>query len=438
MANRLLIVQPSFYRSRTDRELVRVRHRSLVPLVLPYLAALTPSDWEVTVADEMLAPVELEAPVDLVAITTCTLSSLRAYDLAREFQRRGKPVIMGGPHVYFNEEEAAHHADAVGVGEAELIWQPMLAAAAAGRLKKVYRSETQCELKGLPFPRYDLLDLRLYAPFRTFAVQATRGCPFVCDFCSERLYLGTGFRCRPVAEVVEEIKRLGSRRIFFAESNFGGRPAYAMELMEAIAPLGVRWSTLWSLHLCADKKFMDLAQRSGLLHVNIGMESLDPQTLASMKKRQNATAHYSQILRDLRRRGISYSLNFILGWDTDTPLVFDATREFLRKNKVPVAYFNVVTPDKGTAYYERMQSSGRIINGGEIGRWPGQACHIRPTFCSPQELERGVQSLYRDFYSLPSMFSRLPPPLSQASIASWVLNLTQRRVARTVSKFGNY
>lgn len=441
MANKLLIIQPSYYRSKTDRTVVRARRRELVPLVLAYLAALTPQDWEVQLVDEMITPVDFDASVDLVAITTATLNSVRAYDLAAGFRRRGKRVILGGPHVFFFPEEAARHADAVGIGEAELIWRPMLADAATGRLRSVYRSENHAELKGLPLPRYDLMDLRPYGLFKTFAVQATRGCPFVCDFCSERLYLGAGFRCRPVADVVEEIKHLRSRYIFFAESNFGGKPVHAMELMEAITPLKLRWSTLWSLNLCTDRKFMDLAQRSGLLHVNIGMESLEPQTILSMGKRQNATPKYAEILRDLRRRGISYSLNFVFGWDTETRAVFRTTREFLDQEKVPVAYFNVLTPEKGTAYYDRMLRSDRIVNIGEIGRWPGQTCYFRPTYCTPQELEQEVVNLYRDFYSLPSIFSRLPLPVTKGGIASWVLNLSQRRMSRTMSEdvsFGSY
>jgi len=441
MANRLLIIQPSYYRSPTDRAVVRTRRREVVPLVLPYLAALTPPGWEVRLVDEMLTPANLEEPVDLVAITTGTLNSLRAYDLAAEFRRRGKLVILGGPHVYFYPEEAAQHADAVGIGEGEGIWRRMLQDAAAGRLQTSYRAEAVSDLQGLPLPRYDLLDLRPYGWFKTFAVQATRGCPFGCDFCSERLYLGGGFRFRPVAEVVEEIKQIASRYILFAESNFGGRRAYAMELMAAIEPLRLRWSTLWSLNLCLDREFMDLAQRSGLLHVNIGMESLDPGTIASMKKRQNATHRYAEILRDLRRRGISYSLNFIFGWDTETRSVFQTTLNFLNQHKVPVAHFNVLTPDKGTAYYGRMLQSNRILNGGEIGRWPGRTCHIRPAFCSPEELEHEVQNLYRKFYSLPSIFSRLASPSSKADIASWMLNFSLHRVARSRDgsvNFGTY
>ncbi len=434
MANKLLIVQPSFYRSKVDRTVVRARRREVVPLVLAYLAGLTPPDWEVRLVDEMLTPVDLEEPADLVAITTGTLNSPRVYDLCAELRRRGKRVILGGPHVYFYPEEAAEHADAIGIGEAEGIWRRMLEDAAAGRLQKVYRNGAPSDLKGLPLPRYDLLDLRPYGWFKTFAVQATRGCPFKCDFCSERLYLGGGFRCRPVAEVVEEIKQVRSRYIFFAESNFGGRRAHAMELLAAIEPLKIRWSTLWSLDLCDDPEFLDLAQRSGLLHVNLGMESLDDGTIISMRKRQNDARHYATILRELRRRGISYSLNFIFGWDTETRDIFRSTLEFLHQEKVPVAYFNVVTPDRGTAYYERMRQAGRILREEEIGRWPGQTCHIRPAYCTAEELEEEVKNLHREFYTLRSMLSRLPPPVTQSNIASWMLNFSHRRVARNLSE----
>jgi radical SAM superfamily enzyme YgiQ (UPF0313 family) len=441
MASRLLIIQPSYYRSPDERTPVRVRRRQLVPLVLPYLAALTPPGWEVTLLDEMLQPVDFDAPVDLVAITTWTLNAHRTYDLAREFRRRGRKVIMGGPHIYWDFQEAQEHADAVGVGEAEALWRTMLEDAEAGRLKPLYHAPQLKDLSNFPSPRYDLLDLRRYGLIKTFAVQATRGCPLACEFCSERLYLGGGFRVRPVQDVVEEIKRLPSRIVFFAESNFGIKRRHAMELMEALIPLRLRWSTLWSMNLCYDKEFLDLAQRSGLLHVNIGMESIDSQTIASMRKGQNKTDRYHAVLCDLRRRGVSFSLNFIFGWDTETREVFPNTLRFLEQEKVPVAYFNLLTPNKGTSLYDRMRQQDRIINEAEIGRWPGEPCHIKPLYCSPRELEEDVQSIHRRFYSLPSLFRRLPMPLNTSAIASWTLNLSQRRVSahpNNQNHFGSY
>lgn len=86
MRPKLLIIQPSFYQTRKDPKIAKVRRRQLVPLVLPYLAALTPADWDVRLVDEILQPVDFDAPVDLVAITTWTLNSYGAYDLAREFR----------------------------------------------------------------------------------------------------------------------------------------------------------------------------------------------------------------------------------------------------------------------------------------------------------------------------------------------------------------
>ena len=430
MADRLLIIQPSHYRSKADRSVFRVRRRNVVPLTLPYLAALTPSDWKLKLIDEQLQPLDPEEPADLVAITTSTLTSLRAYDIADDFLRRGVPVILGGPHTFFHADEAGAHASAVGIGEGETIWPQMLEDARRGRLKKVYQAELLPDLAGLPLARYDLLDLRPYRPFRTFTIISSRGCPFHCDFCSERLLLGERYRCRPVPEVIEEVKRCGSRSIFFGDSNFGGKRSHAMELMEALIPLKIRWSALWSSYLCNDGPFLDLARRSGLLHVNIGIESISPQTLDSMNKRFNKAEKYAEMLANLRRRGISYSLNFIFGWDGESEGAFAVTLDFLERHKVPAAYFNILTPVKGTPLYDRMKAEGRITNLDDIDRWPGQNCYIRPPHGTPGALERNVQNMYRKFYSLRSMFSRLPMPVTQSNIASWVINFSQLRLAR--------
>jgi radical SAM superfamily enzyme YgiQ (UPF0313 family) len=429
MSLKLLIIQPSHYESKTNRRVFKTRRRSVVPLTLPYLAALTLPDWEVCLLDEQLDDINFDHAADLVALTVWTLQSLRAYDIAAEFRRRGVPVIMGGPHTFFYPKEATEHCDAIGIGEGERILPQMLADAAAGRLQQCYRAEPLTPMSGLPQPRYDFLDMRRFGPFRTFTVQSSRGCPFHCDFCSERLYLGANFRWRPAEEVVEEILRCGGHDFFFGESNFGGRRERAMELMEALIPLGLRWSTLWSSNLCLDGEFLDLAKRSGLLHVNIGIESIDAATLAVMNKKQNKADRYAEMFANMRRREISYSVNLVFGWDTETPDVFQSTLEFLHRHKVPAAYFNVLTPQRGTALFDRMHQEGRVFNESEIDRWPGQICYFRPRWCKPAELERNVQQMYRQFYSLGSMCRRLPLPVTPSRMASWVINLSERRMA---------
>ena len=427
---KILIVQPSHYVSKTNRTLLRSRFRSLVPLTLPYLAAMTPEDWDIKLVDEQLQDLDFESKPDVVAITCWTMHSLRGYDIAAEFRKRGIPVIMGGPHVWFYPEEAAEHCDAVGIGEGEPIWARMIEDALNGRLQKVYQAPQMTSLAGLPLPRWDMLELKKYKPFTTFSLLSSRGCPMQCEFCSERLYLGGGYRVRPTADVIEEIKHTRSKNIFFGDSDFAGKRASAMELMEAMIPLKLRWSALWTSNLCNDPEFMDLAERSGLLHVNIGIESINPETIKEMNKKFNKVSRYSELLGNLRKRGISYSLNFIFGWDNETPAVFRSTLDFLTQEKVPVAYFNILTPDKGTMFYERMRTEDRILRLDEIGRWPGQTCHIKPKYCSPEEIVKNVQGMYREFYSWKSMIKRLSPPFTQANIASWVVNFSQRKMAQ--------
>ena len=435
MGNKLLIIQPSHYHSKSDRTLFKSRRRSLVPLALPYLAALTPPEWDVTLVDEQIQDVDFDCKPDLVAITSWTVHSIRGYDVAREFRNRGIPVIMGGPHVWFHPDEAAEHCEAIGIGEGEPIWSQMLQDAAAGRLQKVYRAPQMPSIAGLPVPRWDLLDLKKYGPFKTFTLMSSRGCPMQCEFCSERLYLGGGFRVRPVEDVIEEIKRCGSKNIFFGDSDFGGKRAHAMKLMEAMIPLKLRWSALWTSFLCYDDEYMDVAERSGLLHINMGIESINPDTLKGMNKKFNKVDKYSLMLENLRKRGISYSLNFIFGWDNETIDVFRSTLDFLHKEKVPVAYFNILCPEKGTMFYERMKQEDRVLRLEDIGRYPGEFCHLKPKNFTAEQMENNVQDMYLKFYSWKSMFQRLPMPVTQANIASWIVNLSQRNLAQR--SFGN-
>ncbi len=438
MSNKLVIIQPSHYRAPSDLTVHKSRKRTVVPLTLPYLAALTPPGWDIRLVDEQLMDIDFQSPADLVAVTTSTLNSLRAYEIAGQFRRRGVPVILGGPHTYFHADEAAEHCDALAVGEGEGIWPRMLEDAAAGCLQKIYRADRLSTLEGLPFPRYNLLPLKKYGFFKTIAVQSSRGCTFRCEFCSERFYLGEKYRTRPVAEVIEEIKRSGARNLLFADSNFAGQIGHTMELMEALIPLRVRWSSLWPAHLGTHKKFLDLAQRSGLLHVNIGFESIDPVILGEMNKKSNRVHQYEEILANFRKRGISYSLNFIFGSDAERNDVFRSTLDFLKRNRVPAAYFNILTPHKGTPLYERMKAENRILDIQQIGRWPGILCYIRPKNYSPHELEERVKQMYVDFYSYSSMLARLPFPRTKSSIASWVVNFSQRKIPRPGVSIENF
>ncbi len=426
---RLLIIQATGYRYRGLRVPYKLRKRKLVGAVIPYLAALAPKDWKITLVDDATEGVDFKAEVDAVAITIRTVTSLRGYEIADNFRRRGIPVLMGGPHATFYAEEVAEHADAVCIGEAEEVFPKMLEDAAAGRLRRFYRRDRPAILDGMPTPRWDLLNPKKYVFYRPFVIQYSRGCPYTCDFCAERRLNGDyGYRHRPAAEVVEEIKKCGSRHIFFAASQFAGNIESAMELMEALIPLKIRWSTLLSAHYCLDEKFMDLARRSGLLHVNTGIESINQHTLKAMHKGFNKASEYSQIIDNLTRRDISYSLNFVFGSDEEDESVFDATLKFLQEHNAQTAYFNILVPLRGTPLHQRFKDEGRLIDEENMERWPGLFCHFQPQRYSPDELVNRIMKIRRDFYTTTSAIRRLPLPYKAAHFAAWNLHFLQRKV----------
>ena len=95
-----------------------------------------------------------------------------------------------------------------------------------------------------------------------------------------------------------------------------------------------------------------------------------------------------------------------------------------------MAYFNILCPEIGTMFYEKMKKEDRILRLEDIGRFPGEFCHLKPKYISAEELQKKVQEVYLQFYSWKSMFHRLPMPVTQANIASWIVNLSQRKLAQ--------
>ena len=433
----LHIVQPTTYT--TDGKLFQTGKRRLMSLSLPYLAALTPREWEVSVFDERLTPVDFDASCDVAAITVWTRFSRRAYEIAAEYRKRGIPVLMGGPHTYFYADEVAGHCDAYAIGEADGIWADMLADAAAGRLTKVYRQQPLPDMKGLPHPRYEMIPFHHYSRPRVFQVQTTRGCPFGCDFCEETILYGKKFRSRPMDELADEInyiKSLGGHIIFFADSVFGGAKRNCQQVLETLVPLNIKWASLWPMNYCADDAMVKLARQSGCLHLNMGMESVDEETIRSMKKRQNRVGHYDEALANLRRHGITYSLNFVFGWDTESDSVYEATLRYLEDNRVPMAFFNILNPRRGTGIYNELKRTGRLLDEDNLSKIAGMNCQFMPKNMSPGELVERVNTLHRQFYSPRSIIRRLRPGLRADFWGMLMFNLYQWNAARK-SGFGN-
>jgi radical SAM superfamily enzyme YgiQ (UPF0313 family) len=386
-------------------QLSRSGRTGIARLSLPTVAALTPPGHTVAIHDARVSDPDYDADWDLVGFSAMTAEVSDAYRMADEFRKRGKTVVIGGYHATGLPEEAAEHADAVVVGEAETLWPRIIHELENGRLSRtIYRSDGYVAMDHMAIPSRHLLEQHRYSTF--FTIQTTRGCPHGCDFCSVTRFFGRGFRHRPVPEVVEELKNMRADRMMILDDNITGNAAYAKELFKAMAPLGIEWGAQASVHLFRDPELMDLYARAGGRYVFIGFESTSPETLEKVHKGWNRPEHYAEGVRQLHRRGIAVLGSFIFGLDGDDITVFKRTVDFVNQAKIDATLYTILTPFPGTRLFERMKADGRIHD----FDWSHyDACHsvIHPTGMTSAELEEGWRWANRETYTWRNIIRRV-------------------------------
>lgn len=332
---------------------------AMEPLCFATLAGLTPRDVDTVLYDERLEPIPFDEPTDLVAMTVETYTARRSYQIAAEFRRRGVPVVMGGYHPTFLPDEAGEFADAVVQGDAEGVWEQVVADACHRRLRPHYRRNSFPSLDGLR-PDRNIFRGKRYAPLAL--VQYGRGCRHNCDFCSIRAFYGTNLRQRPLGDVIEEIERAGRKHVFLVDDNIFVNALKARELFEALIPLRLRWSCQVSIDIARDRELVNLMRKSGCMTVLVGFESLDRSNLQQMNKGWNLKSRdYETSIRVFRDAGIMIYGTFVFGYDRDTPDSFDRAVDFALKNKFYLANFNPLTPTPRAPLYDRLQREGRLI-----------------------------------------------------------------------------
>jgi radical SAM superfamily enzyme YgiQ (UPF0313 family) len=394
--------------------------------VLPLLAGLTPSEVEVRLIDENVEAVNTNADVDWVAITCMTASAPRAYAIADAFRERGIPVVMGGIHPTVMPDEAAVHADAVVIGEAEPVWREVLADLAAGCLKPRYAHDGYSDLVGLPRPRRELLRVERY--LTTNIVQTARGCPNACAFCTVSTVAGRQYRFRPVPEVVEEVRSLSGGWVGFVDDNIVGHARRAKELFAALIPLKRRWIGQADLSMAKDPELLSLAARSGCTAMFVGLESLSQENLRATHKVPNVGTDMGAAIATIHKAGIEIIGSFVLGLDGDDASTFAKTVEFAQHHKLAAAQFAVLTPFPGTAMREQLEGENRILDH-DWSHYTMSNVVFRPLHMSDIELRAGQKYAYGRFYSIPSILKRSFTVRGKL-LAHLLVNLSYRGIHR--------
>ncbi len=412
---RLALLSPKgpLYRSRGGIFKKSLRYQ---PLTLTTLAALAPPELgiEFVLHDEGIEDIPLDLAVDLIGMTVITGTAPRAYDLARHYRQRGIPVVMGGPHVTLMPQEAAQHADAICVGYAEETWPQLLRDFSAGRMRARYEQGHDFALTNLPFPRRELLD---NSRFLTHAVfEATRACAHDCEFCVVPTAWGRRQFQKPVGHVIEDIRRVGKRRIIFIDLNLISDLDYAAELFSALVPLKIRWFGLATSLIGRHPELMHLMAQSGCAGLLIGFESISAASLGDSRKRFNDPKLYRTLIADLHALGISIQGCFVFGHDHDGKDVFDETAEFVIDAAIDLPRFAILTPFPGTPLHQRLDRAGRILTRNwEL--YDGQHVVFRPARMTAEELQAGHERAWRKAYSVASIARRIAASRTQVPIA---------------------
>jgi radical SAM superfamily enzyme YgiQ (UPF0313 family) len=390
------------------------------PLNLATLAALTPAEHDVAIDDGCLGPVTANQAADLVAITAMTAQAPAAYAVADGYRARGIPVVLGGIHPSMCPEEAGRHADAVVLGEADRLWPDLIQDFVHGKMKSRYHDPDPIDLARVAAPRRDLLDPRGYVIFNS--VQTTRGCPFNCNFCSVTTMSGVKYRFRPVDKIVEELRALNHRFIYFVDDNIIGVPKRAKELFSALAPLNLVWASQVTINFARDRQLMRLARESGCYGVFIGFETFSNESIRDAGKGVNRPDEYLRDISRIHAAGIKVWGSFIFGFDNDSLDVFRQTLEFIEKSGMEFAQFSLLTPLPGTALFRQFEDEQRIVHR-DWSKYDLGSIVFNHPLVTARRLHFEKNHAWRRFYSIRSILKRLGMPKSRGDLILWIANL---------------
>ncbi|MBM4277990.1 MAG: B12-binding domain-containing radical SAM protein [Deltaproteobacteria bacterium] len=396
---------------------------------LAMISALTPDQFHIQLVDEANEPVPNGKKGDLALIVGLTHHMPNAYVIADRLRSEGTKVILGGMHVTALPDEALMHADSIIVGEAEAVWREILDDFVKGSLKKKY-SGREVNLAELPPMRRDLFNKKFYYPGQI--IETTRGCSVGCVFCGVQNFFGTRFRVRPPEAIQRELMALFGPRpqqtrwkkwlarhwhpdipyfverrlLYVMDSNFISDLGHARAVMNVFKECDLRWFGHASFNLMRDDKLVDLLADSGCLGVNIGFESLSQANIDHMHKFPNKTAEYAECIKRLHEREIGVMGTFIVGFDEDTPEVFDQIVDFVIENRLETAFTLILTPKPDTMLFNQMKTQNRMLSHNWRDYDEGTVTFI-PKNMTPRQLHSGMRSVWSRIYSWQGIWRRI-------------------------------
>lgn len=384
------------------------------PLGLITVSAMMPQTWEKKLVDLNVTSLSVTDILwaDYVFISAMQIQQHSVNRVIDECIRYGVKTVGGGP-LFTQDYQNFPQVDYLILNEAEITFPLFLQDLMDNKTKRIYTTDVFPDISITPVPDFYLLEREHYA---SMSIQISRGCPFACEFCNIAALNGHEVRTKSARQILSELDKLYELNwrgpVFIVDDNFiGNKKLIKYELLPAMKAWMVRhkypfsFTTESSINLADDDELMQLMAETGFNSVFIGIETPEENSLHECNKVQNKNRDLVQSIVAMQHAGLQVSGGFIVGFDSDSPSVFQRQIDLIQQSGIVSAMVGLLNAPKHTRLYKRLEAENRLTRESS-GNNTDLSMNFIPRM-NYQELMNGYKKIIHDIYTTKPYYKRI-------------------------------
>ena len=385
------------------------------PLGLITVSAMLPATWEKKLVDMNITALSLGDILwaDYVFISAMYIQKESVKKVIAECKKWSTKIVAGGP-LFTQDFPDYPEIDHFVLNEAEITLPFFLKDLSEGKPQRVYATEEYADLSKTPVPDFHLLSAKDYAFMN---IQVTRGCPFACNFCEITSLLGHKVRMKSTEQILSELDVLYDRikwrgPVSVVDDNFIGN---IREVKYNLLPAMKAWMKLHnypftfniesSINLADDEELLTLLVETGFSSTFIGIETPEEKSLHYCNKIQNRNRDLLESVKKIQNAGMQVSGGFIVGFDSDTPTVFQRQIDFIQQSGIVAAMVGLLNAPKNTKLYRQLEAENKLTTDA-TGNNTDSSMNFIPKM-DHNELLDGYQKIIQNIYSTRPYYKRV-------------------------------